>query len=162
MLDGEESPPSLPDRPRSIGLKETASPASTPVPTEPTIDLEAERRAAEEYERQQQEQQRQLQLQQQQAEQEQLEQQRRFEEMRAQQQERERQQLEALQQEQLQRHVQGRMVELEQQLLSMKGQHERDQLTIDQYNKVKLHHLLCLKLQYRSLSIIHKLLLSLL
>ncbi|KAJ1915412.1 sla2 Src-like adaptor 2 [Mycoemilia scoparia] len=135
LMEGDENPPALPDRPRSVGLRDTASPVSTPGPTEPTIDIEAERRAAEEYERQQQEQQRQLQMQQEEAERQRLEQMRQYEEMKRQQQERERQQLEALQREQLQRQVQGRVVELEQQMLSMKGQHERDQLTIDQYNQ---------------------------
>ncbi|KAJ2092283.1 sla2 Src-like adaptor 2, partial [Coemansia sp. S142-1] len=48
---------------------------------------------------------------------------------------REQEQLAQLQREQLQRQVQGKMQEMEQQLLLMRGQHERDQMTIDQYNK---------------------------
>ncbi|KAI8322022.1 hypothetical protein GQ54DRAFT_297631 [Martensiomyces pterosporus] len=131
-------PPPLPDRPYSEADRNVSTPAipeSPPQPS-PTIDLEAERRAAEQLRLQQEEEERQRQVRlQQQMEQQRLEEQRKFEEMQRLQREKEQQQLEQLQREQLQRQVQGKMQEVEQQLLMMRGQHERDQLTIDQYNK---------------------------
>ncbi|KAJ1949237.1 sla2 Src-like adaptor 2, partial [Linderina pennispora] len=129
-------PPPLPDRPESA--RDVSSPVapSPPPPAEPTIDLEAERQAAEALRLKQEEEERQRQLLlQQQMEQQRLEEQRRFELLQQQQREREQQQLEQLQREQLSRQVQGKMQEFEQQMLMMRGQHERDQLTIDQYNK---------------------------
>ncbi|KAJ1794028.1 sla2 Src-like adaptor 2 [Coemansia sp. RSA 1938] len=142
------SVPALPDASRST----------------PTIDMEAERRAAETLQRKQEEEHRQQQILiqqqievrrrheeeeqqrqvaiQQQMEQQRMEQQRQleeqqrmYEEQQRQQKQREQEQLVKLQQEQMQRQVQGRMQELEQQILLMQGQHERDQLTVDQYNK---------------------------
>ncbi|KAJ2722567.1 sla2 Src-like adaptor 2 [Coemansia sp. Benny D115] len=144
-LFGSDSPPSLPGRStREIERKPpTPAPSEPPRVPSPTIDLEAERRAAEELSRKQQEEERQRQLLiQQQIEQQRLEQQRLFEEQQRKyeeqqqlQRQREQEQLAQLQREQMQRQVQGKLQEMEQQLLLMRGQHERDQLTIDQYNK---------------------------
>ncbi|KAJ2385551.1 sla2 Src-like adaptor 2, partial [Coemansia sp. RSA 2559] len=63
------------------------------------------------------------------------EQQRLYDEQQRLQKQNEQAQLEQLQREQLQRQVQGKMQEMEQQLLLMRGQHERDQMSIDQYNR---------------------------
>ncbi|KAJ2555057.1 sla2 Src-like adaptor 2 [Coemansia sp. RSA 1933] len=130
----------------------------------PRIDLEAERKAAEELQKRQDEEERQRQAQiqqqieqrrkqeeearqrqiviQQQMEQQRIEQQRMqeeqqraFDEQQRQQKQKEQEQLAQLQREQLQRQVQGKMQEMEQQLLLMRGQHERDQMAIDQYNR---------------------------
>ncbi|KAJ1736693.1 sla2 Src-like adaptor 2 [Coemansia sp. Benny D160-2] len=130
----------------------------------PKIDMEAERRAAEELQKRQDEEERQRQAQiqqqieqrrkqeeearqrqiviQQQMEQQRLEQQRQqeeqqrmFEEQQKLQKQKEQEQLAQLQREQLQRQVQGKMQEMEQQLLLMRGQHERDQMAIEQYNR---------------------------
>ncbi|KAJ2159512.1 sla2 Src-like adaptor 2 [Coemansia sp. RSA 552] len=151
------------DGPRSRGASSTALGDSRARST-PTIDMEAERKAAEDLRRKQEdeEQQRQIQIQQQielrqrqereererqvliqqqieqqrqEQQRQQEEQQRQYEEQQRIQQQREQEQLAQLQREQLQRQVQGRMQELEQQMLMMKGQHERDQMTIDQYGK---------------------------
>ncbi|KAJ2780901.1 sla2 Src-like adaptor 2 [Coemansia javaensis] len=162
--DVEMSP--VGDRDDSSARRGGSTPAlaDTASRSTPTIDLEAERRAAEALRRRQQEEEhvRQVQIQQQieirrrqeeeerqrqaqiqqQMEQQRLEQQRQLEEQQRLYEEqqrlqrlREQEQLQRLQQEQLQRQVQGRMQELEQQMLLLKGQHERDQMTIDQYNK---------------------------
>ncbi|KAJ2637440.1 sla2 Src-like adaptor 2, partial [Coemansia sp. RSA 1286] len=143
-LLGDGRTPSLPNRSQT----EVNRNASTPVPEtprmpSPTIDLEAERRAAEELRRKQEEEERQRQLliqqqiQQQRLEQQRLfeEQQRKYEEEQRLQKQREQEQLAQLQREQMQRQVQGKMQEIEQQMLLMRGQHERDQLTIEQYNQ---------------------------
>ncbi|KAJ2373284.1 sla2 Src-like adaptor 2 [Coemansia sp. RSA 2607] len=140
-----DGPPSLPNRSQGEIDRSVSSPApvETPRQPSPTIDLEAERRAAEELRRKQEEEERQRQiLIQQQIEQQRLEQQRMYEEQQRKyeeqqklQKQREQEQLAQLQREQLQRQVQGKMQELEQQLLLMRGQHERDQMTIEQYNK---------------------------
>ncbi|KAJ2899287.1 sla2 Src-like adaptor 2 [Coemansia aciculifera] len=132
------SPPNVPDRPPSEDDRNVSTPAlpEAPPPPSPTIDLEAERRAGEELRKKQEEEERQRQfLLQQQIEQQRIEQQTRYEEQQRLQRQREQEQLAQLQREQLQRQVQGKVQEMEQQLLLMRGQHERDQLTIDQYNK---------------------------
>ncbi|KAJ2610283.1 sla2 Src-like adaptor 2 [Coemansia sp. RSA 1365] len=166
-LFGDDFEPSpITDRAESMSDRNASTPAlgNSGSRSTATIDLEAERRAAEELRRKQEEEERQRQVQiqqqielrrkqeeeerqrqlliQQQIEQQRLEQQRKqaeqqqaFEEQQRQQQQREQEQLAQLQREQLQRQVQGRMQELEQQMLMLKGQHERDQMTIDQYNK---------------------------
>ncbi|KAJ2017027.1 sla2 Src-like adaptor 2 [Coemansia sp. RSA 376] len=138
-LFGEDySPPNLPDSPPSVSDRNMSTPAlpEAPPPPSPTIDLEAERRAGEELRQRQEEEERQRQfLLQQQIEQQRIEQQTRYEEQQRLQRQREQEQLAQLQREQLQRQVQGKMQEMEQQLLLMRGQHERDQMTIDQYNK---------------------------
>lgn len=66
----------------------------------------------------------------------QMEQQREFEEQQRQQAERERQQLEQLYREQLQRQAEGRMAELEREFLALRGQYERDQMLLEQYDRV--------------------------
>ncbi|KAJ2737233.1 sla2 Src-like adaptor 2 [Coemansia sp. BCRC 34962] len=138
-LFGEDySPPNLPERPPSVPDRNMSTPAlpEAPPPPSPTIDLEAERRAGEELRKKQEEEERQRQfLLQQQIEQQRIEQQTRYEEQQRLQRQREQEQLAQLQREQLQRQVQGKMQEMEQQMLLMRGQHERDQMTIDQYNK---------------------------
>ena len=64
-----------------------------------------------------------------------LSQQREFEEQQRVQLERERLAQDALMREQMERHRSGRVIELENELLRMKGQLERDQLTINQYDQ---------------------------
>ncbi|KAJ2309903.1 sla2 Src-like adaptor 2, partial [Coemansia sp. RSA 2704] len=165
-LFGDDFVPSpITDRPESTDGRGASTPAlASASRSTPTIDLEAERKAAEELQRKQQEEERQQklliqqqieirrrheeeerqrqmaiqqQMEQQRAEQQRQleEQQRQYEEQQRLQKQREQEQLAKLQQEQLQRQVQGKMQELEQQILLMRGQHERDQLTITQYNQ---------------------------
>jgi hypothetical protein len=60
-----------------------------------------------------------------------------FERQQADQAERERQALEALQRQQYQSHEAGRQAELEREILAMRGQYERDQMMLEQYDRVR-------------------------
>ncbi|ORX86018.1 hypothetical protein K493DRAFT_319868 [Basidiobolus meristosporus CBS 931.73] len=84
----------------------------------------------------QQEQQRQEELQRQQQMEAQLAQQRReYEEQQRQMMERQQQAQEQLARQQMQQHVVGRLQEMEQELLNYRGQHERNQMTLSQYDR---------------------------
>ncbi|KAJ2003133.1 sla2 Src-like adaptor 2 [Coemansia thaxteri] len=138
LFGDDYNPPAQIERPPSVVDRNASTPALPEAPPQPspTIDLEAERRAGEELRKKQEDEERQRQfLLQQQIEQQRIEQQTRYDEQQRLQRLREQEQLAQLQREQLQRQVQGKMQEMEQQVLLMRGQHERDQMTIDQYNK---------------------------
>ncbi|KAL1917648.1 uncharacterized protein VTP21DRAFT_4041 [Calcarisporiella thermophila] len=129
-------PPSLPKRQATVRDPTPTPPPPQPDP-EPIIDFWSETQAQQqrEYEMQQQ-----LLAQQHQAELErqrqlQLQQQREFEELQRIQAERERQQREQLMREQMQRQTEGRVLELERELLGLRGQFERDQLSLQQYDQ---------------------------
>lgn len=66
----------------------------------------------------------------------QLQQQREFEEQQRLQAERERQQREELMRRQLQQQAEGRVAELEREILGLRGQFERDQMLLEQYDRV--------------------------
>jgi phosphoketolase len=89
-----------------------------------------------EYELEQQRLQQQRELEQQQQQMEALKLQQEFDEQKRLQMERERLQKEQLAREQMQRHAEGRLAELERDVLALRGQYERDQMLIDQYDRV--------------------------
>jgi hypothetical protein len=68
----------------------------------------------------------------------QAQQQRDFEEQQRQQAERERQAQEELLRQQYNNHAMGRAAELEREILAMRGQYERDQMMLEQYDRVSL------------------------
>ncbi|KAG5456678.1 MAG: ANTH domain-containing protein [Olpidium bornovanus] len=117
---------------------------ATPPPPPPEVDLWNEQQAQMKEQQRLQEQQRMWELQQQQLRQQQeqqaaaerLRQQQEYEEMQRRQRERERMQMEALQQ----RHVEGRLFELEREILNYRNQHEQDQMTVQQYDRVRRSH----------------------
>ena len=137
LLAEDDEKPALPRRP----AKEIEKPP-TPVPKSPTPDRDMDdfwtrdaRRQQEEYENEQrrlaqqwEDQQRQQLLAQQQA-------QRDFEEQQRQQAEQARLAQDRLMQEQLHAQTQGRMAELERENLNARGQYERDQLMLQQYDQ---------------------------
>lgn len=135
--------PELSPDPPSLGPGDNANRSFTPrhVPTppppapipEPAPDLYIEQRR--EYERLQQEAQQRAFMKQQQLEQERLNQQKMYEEQLRHQQNREQEELERLRQGQHQRQVQGRLLELEQEVFGLRAQRERDTLTLGQQSE---------------------------
>ncbi|KAJ1975451.1 sla2 Src-like adaptor 2, partial [Dimargaris cristalligena] len=133
-LFGEEEDPNAPRLPARAQIEPSPQPRSPP-PPEPAVDADLiARQEAELLRLQQEEMQRQLLLKQQ-MEQEQLQQQREYEEQQRMMMEQQRMAQEQLLQQQMQQQVQGRIAEMERELLNWKGQHERDQMTISQYDK---------------------------
>ncbi|KAF9432095.1 sla2 Src-like adaptor 2, partial [Entomortierella beljakovae] len=133
-LIGGDSPPMLPNR-RVV----TPKPVQDSPPSSPGKDWADQQREISkqqrEYELEQQRLQQQRELEQQQQQMEALKLQQEFEEQKNLQMERERLQREQLQREQVQRHAEGRLAELEHNVLALRGQYERDQLLIDQYDR---------------------------
>ncbi|KAF9171376.1 sla2 Src-like adaptor 2 [Mortierella sp. AD010] len=133
-LLGGDSPPLLPTR-RAVSPK----PVETSRPSSPGVDwAEQQREIARkqrEYELEQQRLQQQRELEQQQQQMEALRLQQEFDEQKRLQMERERLQREQLQREQVQRQSEGRLAELEQNILTLRGQYERDQMLIQQYDR---------------------------
>ncbi|KAF9586739.1 sla2 Src-like adaptor 2 [Lunasporangiospora selenospora] len=134
-LIGGDSPPALPER-QLAAPKET--PRESPPPS-PGVDwAEQQREIAKkqrEYELEQNrlQQQRELEAQQQQLEALKLQQE--YDEQKRLQMERERLQQDQLAREQMQRQAEGRLAELERDVLALRGQYERDQMLIDQYDR---------------------------
>lgn len=127
------STPTLPKRPTPA----SSSPAPAPSP-EPVVDFWSEQQAKQQ--REYEEQQKQL-AQQRAAEQErmrqmQLQQQKEFEEQQRLLAERARQEQEQLMRQQMLSHQTGRINELEMQLLNYRNQVERDQMLLEQYDRV--------------------------
>jgi hypothetical protein len=132
-----QDPPSLieSDAPSRAKKPTTPPPAASP---EPVVDFWSENQAKQqrEYEdeqrrlqqQQEEEQNRQRMLQQQQ--------QREFEEQQRLQAERERQRQEELMRQQMQHQAEGRVNELERELMAMRNQFERDQMLLEQYDRV--------------------------
>ncbi|KAJ1912366.1 sla2 Src-like adaptor 2 [Tieghemiomyces parasiticus] len=116
--------------------REAPSPQpKSPPPPAPAVDSDLiAQQEAELLRLQREEQQRQLLLQQQ-MEAERLQQQHEYEEQQRLLMEQQRMAQEQLLQQQMQQQVQGRLAELERELLNYRGQHERDQMTIAQYDK---------------------------
>ncbi|KAI1315799.1 sla2 Src-like adaptor 2 [Mortierella claussenii] len=129
-LLGSDSPSLAPQRKVTTVLKDTT-------PAEP--DWAAQQREIakkqREYELEQNRLQQQREMEQQQQQMEALKLQQNFEEQQRQQMERERLQREQLQREQMQRQAEGRLAELERDVLALRGQYERDQMLIDQYDR---------------------------
>ncbi|KAK9457832.1 ANTH domain-containing protein [Dipodascopsis uninucleata] len=135
--EDDESAPSLPRRPQD-GTPVSSSPVSTPAP-EPLIstnDLYQQQLAAQQaaYEEEQRRlaSQREAELYQQQ--QLALEQQRQFEEQQHSAAEQQRLAQEQLLRDQLQRQAQGRVAELERDILALRGQYDQDQIMLERYD----------------------------
>lgn len=139
VFEDDEKPPALPDRPREA--------TSTPVLTaprstdpEPISDFWSNEQAQEQREFEQ----TQFQLQQQREAEIQrqqmlaLQQQRDFEAQQQMQAEQQRLAQEQLLRDQYQRQAQGRLAELEREILNMRGQYDKDQLLLEQYDRVHL------------------------
>ncbi|OZJ02100.1 hypothetical protein BZG36_05212 [Bifiguratus adelaidae] len=141
------SVPKLPQDPPDLTISDSPTPgarkvgASTPPPAQPdpsqVIDFwsEAQAQQQKEYDEEQARlaRQREEELGKQRRLQEQ--QQREFEEQQRLQYERQRQQQEELMRQQMQRQAAGRLAELEREVLGLRGQFERDQMLLDQYDK---------------------------
>ncbi|KAG0198900.1 sla2 Src-like adaptor 2 [Mortierella sp. GBA30] len=131
-LLGSDSPPMTPSRKVTI-VKDT------PPQTPPEPDWAAQQREIakkqREYELEQNRLQQQREMEQQQQQMEALRLQQNFEEQQRQQMERERLQREQLNREQMQRQAEGRLAELERDVLALRGQYERDQMLINQYDQ---------------------------
>lgn len=132
-LLGSDSPPMTPSRKVTI-VKDT------PPQTPPEPDWAAQQREIakkqREYELEQNRLQQQREMEQQQQQMEALRLQQSFEEQQRQQMERERLQREQLNREQMQRQAEGRLAELERDVLALRGQYERDQMLIDRKSVV--------------------------
>ncbi|GAA5971861.1 hypothetical protein JCM11641_001545 [Rhodosporidiobolus odoratus] len=133
LLDsGDESQPSLPRRP--------PPPQAAPPPAAPSagIDIDEQRRALEEYERKQAALVSQREAEARRLKEEQERQEREFAEQQALQQQREREAQEQLErqlrEQQLVGMTQGRMAELEREILGLRGQWERDQMMLERYD----------------------------
>ncbi|KAK3837375.1 MAG: I/LWEQ domain-containing protein [Linnemannia gamsii] len=135
-LIGGDSPPLLPTRqpatPRQQPARETPPQSPGPDWAEQQREIAKKQR---EYELEQQRLQQQRELEQQQQQMEALKLQQEFDEQKRLQMERERLQREQLGREQMQRHAEGRLAELERDVLALRGQYERDQMLIDQYDR---------------------------
>ena len=141
LADEEEQRPSLPQRPvRELEREPTPTPPRAASAIDPDPINEFWRTEQQEKQRQFEEQQRRLQeqweaqqyqqrLQQQQAE-------RDFQEQQRLQAEQQRLAQEQLMRDQFQTHTQGRLAELERENLNARAQYERDQLLLEQYDKV--------------------------
>lgn len=130
----EASTPKLPKRPQ---VAESTPPPAQPSP-EPVIDFWSQQQAQQqrEYEEEQRRLAQQRAEEQERMRQLQLQQQREFEEQQRLLAERERQQQEELLRQQMQNHQAGRINELEMQLLQQRNQIERDQMLLEQYDRV--------------------------
>ncbi|KAF9109594.1 sla2 Src-like adaptor 2 [Mortierella sp. AM989] len=129
-LLGTDSPPMTPQRKPVV--KET--PPQAPEPDWAAQQREIAKKQRE-YELEQNRLQQQREMEQQQQQMESLRLQQNFEEQQRQQMERERLQREQLSREQMQRHAEGRLAELERDVLTLRGQYERDQMLINQYDQ---------------------------
>ncbi|GAO52542.1 hypothetical protein G7K_6616-t1 [Saitoella complicata NRRL Y-17804] len=137
-LIGDDSAPSLPKRPVQEAPREPSPPArAAQTDAEPIPDfwtnqqLQQQREYEEEQQRLQQEREADIQRQQMMA----LQQQRDFEEQQRLLAEQQRMAQEQLMRDQYQQQAQGRLAELEREILNMRGQFERDQLMLEQYDR---------------------------
>ncbi|KAJ1974245.1 sla2 Src-like adaptor 2 [Dimargaris xerosporica] len=132
--EDDDAAPPVPPREAESSPPEISSPPP-PAPAEPVVDADfLAQQQAEMLRLQEEERQRQLLLQQQ-MEQQRLREQQEYEEQQRRLMEQQRLAQEQLLQQQMQQQVQGRIAELERELLQFKGQHERDQMTIAQYDR---------------------------
>ncbi|KAF9936324.1 sla2 Src-like adaptor 2, partial [Modicella reniformis] len=129
-LLGSDSPPLTPQR---RVVRETPPPQA-PAEADWAAQQRDIARQQREYELEQQRLQQQQELEQQQQRMEALRLQQNFEEQQRQQMEREHLQREQLAREQMQRQAEGRLAELERDVLALRGQYERDQMLINQYD----------------------------
>ncbi|KAF9177055.1 sla2 Src-like adaptor 2 [Haplosporangium sp. Z 767] len=134
-LLGGDSPPLLPAR-QAARPKEVSR---DPSPVSPVVDWAEQQqeiaRKQREYDLEQQRLQQQRELEQQQQYMEGLRLQQEFDEQKRLQMEREQMQRDQLAREQMQRQAEGRLAELERNVLALRGQYERDQMLIDQYDR---------------------------
>ncbi|KAF8934712.1 sla2 Src-like adaptor 2 [Haplosporangium gracile] len=136
-LIGGDSPPMLPTRQPATPRQQKPvreTPPQSPGPDWAEQQREIARKQRE-YELEQQRLLQQRELEQQQQQMEALKLQQEFDEQKRLQMERERLQREQLAREQMQRHAEGRLAELERDVLALRGQYERDQMLIDQYDR---------------------------
>ncbi|KAG0252581.1 sla2 Src-like adaptor 2 [Mortierella polycephala] len=134
-LLGGDSPPLLPARQavKPVEVERVPSPVSPGVDwAEKQQDIARKQR---EYDLEQQRLQQQRELEQQQQYMEGLRLQQEFDEQKRLQMEREQMQRDQLAREQMQRQAEGRLAELERDTLALRGQYERDQMLIDQYDR---------------------------
>jgi len=151
LLSEDDAPPALPQRPINEApiKRQVTPPPPPPVKAQDpenisdfwsTQDLQNTREIQLQQQRQYEEEQRRLQEQREaELRQQQLlamQQQREFEAQQAAQAEQQRLAQEQLQRDQYNRQVQGTLAEMERELLAMRGQYERDQLMLQQYDKV--------------------------
>ncbi|KAF9162408.1 sla2 Src-like adaptor 2, partial [Mortierella sp. AD011] len=129
-LLGSDSPPMTPQRKPVV---KEAPPQTPPEPDWAAQQREIAKKQRE-YELEQNRLQQQREMERQQQQMEALKLQQNFEEQQRQQMERERLQREQLAREQLQRQAEGRLAELERDVLTLRGQYERDQMLINQYD----------------------------
>lgn len=128
--------PDLPARPSTTTQK---APASTASPTPDAATISEQARILKEYEDKQAALKAQAEEEERKRQELEAQQQREFEARQRQQQEQERLALEQLQQQQLQQYTNAaaaRVNELEREILGMRGQYERDQLLLEQYDRV--------------------------
>ena len=139
MFENEQAPPALPQRPKAA--TSTSPPPRPPITDpEPISDFWSKEQAAEqqEYEATQLALQRQRQLDLENQQNLQLQQQREFENLQRMQMEQQRLAQEQLIRDQYTRQAQGRLAELEREILNMRGQYDKDQLLLEQYDRVYL------------------------
>lgn len=142
-----QDPPSLidsgdtPDLPRRPPPQQSKQPTPPPAPPSAGIDIEEQRRALEEYERKQAALVAQRDADARRLREDQERQEREFAEQQRLQQQREREAQEALErqlrEQQLVGMNQGRMAELEREILGLRGQWERDQMMLERYDAVR-------------------------
>lgn len=142
LLDNGSNAPELPDRPRTAAPPKPATPQPS-MPDSSAADIEEQKRMLNEYERKQNA----LVAEREAAQKRQHEEAARLEREHAEQlrmqQENERRQQEELarqqqmQQMQFQQADQGRQQQMEMELLGMRGQYERDQMMLEQYDRVR-------------------------
>lgn len=139
LMSEEDQPPALPKRPANEPAPKAQTPPVPPPPVpepEPISDFWSNEQAKQqqEYEEQQHRLQRQWEAQIQQQQMEALRQQQEFEEAQRQQMEAQRLAQEQLMRDQFARQTQGQLADMEQQLLAMKGQWDRDQVVLQHYD----------------------------
>lgn len=141
LFESEDGAPALPARPatRDLGVKSPPPAAPTPTPTAAEIDEQAKILA--QYEAQQKQLVAQREAEERMRREQEAAQQRQYEELQRQQAERERIAQEQVLQNQLQAYsnqAQQQVLELQQQVVGLQGQYERDQLLLEQYDRVRI------------------------
>jgi hypothetical protein len=131
--------PSLPARPASKNLQTLSPPPTAPTPTPTAAEVSEQARILAQYEAQQAQLTAQREADERARQEQEAAQQREYEELQRQQAERERQAQEMLVQNQMQAwndQAAAQANELQRQMLAMQGQYERDQLLLEQYDRV--------------------------
>ncbi|CAG81861.1 ANTH domain-domain-containing protein [Yarrowia lipolytica] len=143
----EEDGPGLPQRPKSVAETRSVSPEPAPLPVAtPTPSIPAEAQpienfwsqdallAQQQYDAEQERLRQQQAMEEERIRQMQMQQQQQFEMQQRQQMEAQQRAQEQLMADQMARHAQGRMAELERDILALRGQYDQDQLMLEQYD----------------------------